>query len=215
MLAARAQANATEAVVQVDFTGGLRIGADGMELQPNEVRDCMNVDFPATGGVERRKAVWPLAATSERISTTTDIVEYRTPTGVYLYWSTEGANEKQLFVDGSDTLATSAFVPPGTGKSFTGTQVGDKLYARTANGPNRGWSLWDGTAAVDVRNKFREDDYEGTGLPNFSEFHLTGTPRGKRCLSWNSRLWVWGGEVELEDGAYVYDAALGKGRVDS
>ena len=209
-LDARAQPNQTEAAVQVDFTGGLRIGAAGMELQPNEVRDCMNVDFPATGGVERRKAVWPLAATSERISTTTDIVEYRTSTGVYLYWSTEGANEKQLFVDGSDTLTTSAFVPPGNGKSFTGTQVGDKLYARTYNGPNGGWSLWDGTTTVAVRNKFREDDYEGTGLPNFSEFHLTGTPRGKRCLSWNSRLWVWGGEVELEDGAYVYDAALGK-----
>jgi len=200
----------TEAAIQVDFTGGLRIGADGMELLPNEVRDCMNVDFPATGGVERRKAVWPLAATTERISTTTDIVEYRTAAGVYLYWSTEGANEKQLFVDGSDTLTTSAFVPPGSGKSFTGTQVGDKLYARTANGGGRPWSLWDGTTSVDMRNKFRTDDYEGTGFPDFSEFHLTGTPRGKRCLSWNSRLWVWGSEVELEDGAYVYDAALGK-----
>jgi hypothetical protein len=209
ILEGRVTPNSTEAIIQVDFTGGLRIGVAGMELAPNEVRDCMNVDFPATGGVERRKAVMPLALLTNQLAPTSDVIEYRHSTGVFLYWGATDGSRDQLFIDGTDTYATMAFNPAGSGGIVNGTQVGDKLVLNRGEGATV-WGLWDGSSAVSLRDGFRVDDYEGTGLPNFNEFHLTGTPRGKGCVSWNSRLWIWGSSVELQDGSYVWNAGTGR-----
>ena len=69
----RAARRQTEAVVQVDFTGGLRLGSDGSILESNEVRQVDNIDFMPTGGFQRRKAVMPLTTLTSKLDPLSDV----------------------------------------------------------------------------------------------------------------------------------------------
>ena len=201
----RAARRQTEAVVQVDFTGGLRLGSDGSTLEINEVRQVDNIDFMPTGGFQRRKAVLPLATLTSKLDPLSDVVVHERDTGTELWFHDVAGEVRRTVLDGTGNATAHGATFPGTG-TLVGTQVGDNLFMKQAG--DTAWTKWTGSAATALRTLFRTDDYQGSHLPNFGEFWLTGVPDGVGIVSWNSRLWVWGASLSLENGSYVWDAGL-------
>ena len=201
----RAARRQTEAVVQVDFTGGLRLGSDGSTLESNEVRQVDNIDFMPTGGFQRRKAVLPLATLTSKLDPLSDVVVHERDTGTELWFHDVAGEVRRTVLDGTGNATAHGATFPGTG-TLVGTQVGDNLFMKQAG--DTAWTKWTGSAATALRTLFRTDDYQGSHLPNFGEFWLTGVPDGVGIVSWNSRLWVWGASLSLENGSYVWDAGL-------
>ena len=198
----------TEAIILTDFTGGLRLGLPGANLAENEVRDCMNVDFPAEGGIRRRKALMPFATLVDHIDPDSDVVPYdKVGLNVYLWVKLEDGTYREisLYDNSGYVVVGLPWTPTAGGGPFTGAQLGRTMWYNDGD-------EWTTVKEDDVglavqhpmREGFREDD-AGGGLPDFTTFHMAGTPRGHGALSWNSRLWVWSTDVERENGAYIWN----------
>ena len=200
----RAARRQTEAVVQVDFTGGLRLGSDGSILESNEVRQVDNIDFMPTGGFQRRKAVMPLTTLTSELDPLSDVIVHERDSGTELWFHDVAGEVRRTILDGTGNATAHAATFTGTGP-LVGTQVGDNLVMKQSGAT--AWSQWSGSAATTLRQLLRTDNYQGSELPNFGEFWLTGTPDGVGVVSWNSRLWVWGAYLDLENGSYVWNGS--------
>lgn len=189
---------ALEAEVQIDFTGGLVERPGSKEIETNQVRGALNVDFYPEGGLGRRRPfnwrVTPLATGAQDQA----IVEYRRPDGVSFFMRNtayeliEVRMVNPVFQIVNHGVVLNGFEP------IRGVQVGDLLYL-VSTGP---WKIWDGTNFLDPRF----GTHSSATIPDFSTYELLGIPvtTGGDIQEWNGRLWQAAPAPPVQGGAYTY-----------
>lgn len=123
---------------QTDFTGGLNLGKNSVQLTEQETPDCLNVDMDPRGGFALRKGVDPyltalagVAHSLLQFVTSTGTAKVLVGVGTALYHH-DGTNWTSIFTGG----------PSGPYRSVT---FKDRIYVASGNNAVR---RWDGTTAV-------------------------------------------------------------------
>lgn len=161
-----------QTVTVANFTGGLTVRSDGMNLAPNEIPDCLNVDIEPRGGVTQRKGVEPLNPTA-------------LGGAVEAIWAYEAPGVQQVLVRTADDV-----VRYSTGGNFTSTGVsmtGQPPRAATFKNNNY-WQdgssaprRWNGTTATSLTQTFNEN----LAAPNQGDM-----PIARYIAAHSGRLWV-------------------------
>jgi hypothetical protein len=161
-------------IILRDFTGGLNLVDDEVNLQLNEVPDCYDVDFLPQGGFRQRRGHGVLYTDTWGTASALDLfVNDATGQEFVLLFHTEGANAVVLSINNVGTATT--VVTTASWSYGKGAQFKSKYYIKNQSA---GWRAWDGTTLAAAMATSYSDNLATPGAASMPPATLAASHQG-------------------------------------